>query len=32
MYQNNLFFLFLKSMYQNDLKTPENINMKQRKK
>jgi hypothetical protein len=35
-YQNNVFFfkkkLFLTSAHQNDLKTPKNINLKQRKK
>jgi len=36
MYQNNIFFIFLKlfliSAHQNDLKTPKNIKLKQRKK
>jgi hypothetical protein len=36
MYQNNIFFyffkLFLTLTHQNDLKTPKNINLKQRKK
>jgi hypothetical protein len=35
-YQNNVFFIFKKSVliltHQNDLKTPKNINLKQRKK
>jgi hypothetical protein len=35
-YQNNIFLfflkLFLKSAYQNNLKTPKNINLKQKKK
>jgi hypothetical protein len=35
MYQNNTFFifkkLFLKSLHQNNLKTPKNINLKQKK-
>jgi len=35
-YQNNFFFYFLKIIFdiahQNDLKTPKNINLKQRKK
>jgi hypothetical protein len=36
MYQDNFFFiffiLFLKSMHQNDLKTPKNINLKKKNK
>jgi hypothetical protein len=34
-YQNNIFFIFLKlfltSTHQNNLKTPKNINLKQKK-